>query len=135
MNRHFEKLLIGIPLLGIVLDFIIDDGFIDYSIISVTLCFIFVYIYMGYKLVEKCQFIYIKQSIKPKLAVLFLIGLALSLSVVSYFFYLSEPYAVVDTGRYKYHGWTFGMFLISHSIFILYLLAFGTYRVVKGQVR
>ena len=135
VNRHFKKVLIGIPLLGILLDFIIGEGLIDCFITSITLCFIFVYIYMGYKLVEKCQYIYLKQSMKPKLAVLFLIGLALLLGFVSYFFYLSEPYAIVDTGRYKYHGWTFGLFLLSHSIFILYLLTFGIYRVVKGQVR
>ncbi|MCF2858727.1 hypothetical protein L1286_14665 [Pseudoalteromonas sp. SMS1] len=109
-------------IISIILDF--RTGLEDYKLISITVGFISVFIYIGYKAakgpISKDVDVAAKAA-RYSVLIFMLFG-------AGAIWYLIEPLKIVNTGRYKYHSWTFGSFLLSISLFCLYVRLLMLYK-------
>jgi len=115
----------------VIVSFIIDyiTGLADCIIMTFTLGLTVAFVYYGYKAFKgkvSHDFDVIVKALNYSLLVsLFFGGLA--------FWYLIEPFEIVDTGRYRYHSWTFGSFCLSVSLFCLYLRCLMSYKLKNTE--
>ena len=107
---------------SIILDY--RTGLEDYKLITITIGFVVTFIYLGFKAAKGP----VSQDLDVASKAAKYSSLVFVLFGAAAMWYLIEPFEIVNTGRYKYHAWTFGSFLLSISLFCLYLRLLMSYK-------
>ena len=130
--RNFQTLSL-ILLVLFVLTLLIDlqTDMHNFSIGFVSLCSCAGFIYLGYKSTNSITHINKSNWLKGISSLLFFI----IISGVPTIYYLLEPAKVINTGRYIYYSWIFGVFFLAPFIFSLYLSCIVFVRALQKRVK
>jgi len=127
--EHWLVILLVINVFGWVADY--NTELDDYTILAASISCNVICVWFARVITSAGDKEFQKRTVNDFKAIVILVSLTLVSGSIAYLGYLTHPFEIKDAGKYQYHSWTFGYFVLSICFLFVYLLAVYLFRLSR----